>query len=187
MIKNYRYYADLGASVVIGHHTHEVSGFEIYKDVPIFYSLGNFIFDYDRKLPEAWYEGVILKLRLSTKKDISFELHPIHQYRQGNVGVQLMNDQDRKDFMAKIEEYSRIIRDEDKVQKKFEAVISKQLRRKIPVLLSYSPVENKMIKLGVPAKYFRTRKNFINLLNNIRTEAHREVALSVLEKKIEEL
>ncbi|SHI43000.1 CapA family protein [Lutispora thermophila] len=35
---------DAGADIVMGHHPHVVQGIEIYKDKPIFYSLGNFIF-----------------------------------------------------------------------------------------------------------------------------------------------
>jgi len=34
---------DAGADAVVGHHTHIISGFEKYKDKPIFYSLGNFV------------------------------------------------------------------------------------------------------------------------------------------------
>ncbi len=36
---------DAGADAVIGHHPHVVQGVEVYKGAPIFYSLGNFIFD----------------------------------------------------------------------------------------------------------------------------------------------
>jgi poly-gamma-glutamate synthesis protein (capsule biosynthesis protein) len=36
---------DSGADVVIGSHPHVPQGFEMYKGKPIFYSLGNFIFD----------------------------------------------------------------------------------------------------------------------------------------------
>ncbi len=36
---------DAGADVIIGHHPHVVQEMEIYQDRPIFYSLGNFIFD----------------------------------------------------------------------------------------------------------------------------------------------
>jgi len=35
---------DLGADMVIGHHPHVVQGVELYKNKPIFYSLGNFAF-----------------------------------------------------------------------------------------------------------------------------------------------
>ncbi|MFT7507552.1 MAG: hypothetical protein ACI92I_000712 [Acidimicrobiales bacterium] len=36
---------DLGVDAVIGHHPHVAQDVEVYKDAPIFYSLGNFIFD----------------------------------------------------------------------------------------------------------------------------------------------
>jgi gamma-polyglutamate biosynthesis protein CapA len=36
---------DAGADMVIGSHPHVVEGIEVYKNKPIFYSLGNFIFD----------------------------------------------------------------------------------------------------------------------------------------------
>lgn len=35
---------DAGADVIMGHHPHVVQGIEMYKEKPIFYSLGNFIF-----------------------------------------------------------------------------------------------------------------------------------------------
>ncbi len=36
---------DYGADIIIGHHPHVVQGMETYNNKPIFYSLGNFIFD----------------------------------------------------------------------------------------------------------------------------------------------
>ncbi|MGI5219114.1 CapA family protein [Nocardia sp. CA-290969] len=36
---------DAGADIVIGHHSHILKGIEIYKGVPIFYSLANFAMD----------------------------------------------------------------------------------------------------------------------------------------------
>ncbi len=40
-----RQFVDAGAVLVTGSHSHVVSEHEWYKDVPIYYSLGNFIFD----------------------------------------------------------------------------------------------------------------------------------------------
>lgn len=40
-----RTFIDAGADIIIGHHPHVVQGMEIYRERPIFYSLGNFIFD----------------------------------------------------------------------------------------------------------------------------------------------
>lgn len=36
---------DNGVDVILGHHPHQFQGIEIYKGKPVFYSLGNFIFD----------------------------------------------------------------------------------------------------------------------------------------------
>lgn len=36
---------DNGADVVFGHHPHVLQGIEVYKNCPIFYSAGNFVFD----------------------------------------------------------------------------------------------------------------------------------------------
>lgn len=41
---------DSGADAVIGHHSHTAQDVEEYRGRPIFYSLGNFIFDLDRPL-----------------------------------------------------------------------------------------------------------------------------------------
>ena len=38
---------DIGVELVIGTHPHRVQGFEIYKNIPIIYSLGNFLFAQD--------------------------------------------------------------------------------------------------------------------------------------------
>ncbi|HEX9860688.1 MAG TPA: CapA family protein, partial [Nitrospirota bacterium] len=38
-------FIDAGADAIIGHHPHRIQGVEIYRDRPIFYSLGNFQFD----------------------------------------------------------------------------------------------------------------------------------------------
>lgn len=44
-----RKFVNAGADVIIGGHTHCLQGIEYYKDVPVFYSLGNFWFDWDVK------------------------------------------------------------------------------------------------------------------------------------------
>ena len=52
---------DYGADVVIGSHPHVTQGIEMYKGKPIFYSLGNFIFDQRNELT---YEAYFVKIDL---------------------------------------------------------------------------------------------------------------------------
>ncbi|MCR4956467.1 MAG: CapA family protein [Lachnospiraceae bacterium] len=42
-----RTFVDAGADVIIGNHTHCLQGIQYYKGVPIYYSLGNFWFDWN--------------------------------------------------------------------------------------------------------------------------------------------
>lgn len=66
---------DSGADLILGHHPHVLQGLEWYKDKPILYSLGNFIFD--RQLQNGTDETVIAMIRIMDKKVKSVELIPI--------------------------------------------------------------------------------------------------------------
>ena len=46
---------DYGADVVIGSHPHVTQGIEMYNGKPIFYSLGNFIFDQSNTATHSAY------------------------------------------------------------------------------------------------------------------------------------
>lgn len=54
---------DAGADAVIGHHPHVIQNHEIYKGKPVYYSLGNFIFD--QYFSENTQAGLAVSLRLS--------------------------------------------------------------------------------------------------------------------------
>ncbi|MFA5127602.1 MAG: AmmeMemoRadiSam system protein B [Patescibacteria group bacterium] len=54
---------DAGADVIIGHHAHVVQEMEIYKNRPIFYSLGNFVFDQYFSTPTQQGLGIGIILR----------------------------------------------------------------------------------------------------------------------------
>lgn len=64
---------DSGCSAVVGSGAHELRGLEIYKGKPIFYSLGNFIFEnsYVRKLPFDFMENLHISKHLSASGAIS--------------------------------------------------------------------------------------------------------------------
>ena len=76
---------DAGADAVIGHHPHWPQNWEIYNNKPIFYSLGNFVFD------QMWSVGTSqgLLARLVFQPDFSgeAELLPlvIKDYGQANL------------------------------------------------------------------------------------------------------
>lgn len=70
----YRELIDLGCDAVIAHHPHVIQGYEIYKDKPICYSLGNFCFPNHNRLDEKWNTGAIAILELDKGK-VVVKLH----------------------------------------------------------------------------------------------------------------
>jgi hypothetical protein len=64
---------EAGADVVCGHHSHSLHPVEIYKSRPIFYSLGNFIFQNPRGFMEP--ESLIASVTLGDQMEI--ELMPV--------------------------------------------------------------------------------------------------------------
>ena len=58
---------DAGADAVIGHGPHELRGIEIYKGKPIFYSLGNFLFETETVSLQPYDAYMNKKMPLDTK------------------------------------------------------------------------------------------------------------------------
>jgi poly-gamma-glutamate capsule biosynthesis protein CapA/YwtB (metallophosphatase superfamily) len=54
---------ECGADVVVGHHPHTLQAVEVYRDRPIFYSLGNFVFDSLTLPPEGAVVGCVFTRR----------------------------------------------------------------------------------------------------------------------------
>lgn len=74
----YRFFIDAGADVVVNHHQHCYSGYEVYQGKPIFYGLGNFCFDNENKRNNIWNEGYMVVLTFE-KKEISYKIIPYKQ------------------------------------------------------------------------------------------------------------
>ena len=108
MKETYRFFVDTGADAVINHHQHCYSGYEVYKSKPIFYGLGNFLFDWEGKRNSIWNEGYMVNLLFSKQKELSFELIP---YTQSNEkpGVFMMNSEKKEAFEHKVNELNKII------------------------------------------------------------------------------
>ncbi len=72
----YRELIDLGADVIIASHPHVPQGTELYKNKPIFYSLGNFCFDLlGEKAPEFWNNGLLSIIEIENG-NLSYSIVP---------------------------------------------------------------------------------------------------------------
>ena len=65
---------DAGADMVIGNHAHWAGAMEIYKGKPIWYALGNFVFDQDWSEPTM--EGITLELTFDGSTLVQVRMRP---------------------------------------------------------------------------------------------------------------
>ena len=183
MQEQYRFYAEQGADLVVGHHTHCVSGYEIYQGTPIYYSLGNFLFT--KSSPnEEWYTGLVLELNYKDGK-LNIEMHPIRQEKQ-SFKLKLLTGEEKKSVINRVLGYSKIIADKDSLLKEWVEFVS---TKKTSYLNNWSPlnfIQNRYIK-GVLRRLdvnFSNTPGLALLLNLMRCEAHKDISQSVIEKKI---
>jgi poly-gamma-glutamate synthesis protein (capsule biosynthesis protein) len=93
---------DCGAHLVIGHHPHVPQGIQIYKNTPICYSLGNFIFYQETDLLYRKI-GYFLKIGLSKKSVSYMKVIPYGIYRDG---LSLLKNEKYKWFFEKLKAVS---------------------------------------------------------------------------------
>ena len=183
MQKQYRFYADQGADIVVGHHTHCISGNEVYKGVPIYYSLGNFLFTKNNP-NEEWYTGLILEVEI-TSEGVECQIHPVRQEKE-SFKLSLLEDIDKEDVLCGFETYSNVINNPDELLNNWKMYIEKQSKEYLNYWSPLASIENRYIsgilrRLGV---------NFINKkaaslhLNLMRCEAHLDLSEEILEKYI---
>jgi len=66
---------DAGADIIIGHHPHVIQGLEIYKNRPILYSLGNYIFDQN---DENNKQGMVAEIEILKGELQALSLYPLY-------------------------------------------------------------------------------------------------------------
>lgn len=70
----YKEFIDLGADAVIASHPHVPQGWEEYKGKPIYYSLGNFIFDsFSKTHGPYWNKGLGVKVTIEDDGKFSYQ------------------------------------------------------------------------------------------------------------------
>ncbi|MFH0819830.1 MAG: AmmeMemoRadiSam system protein B [bacterium] len=86
-------FINAGADLIIGHHPHVIQPLEIYQGKPIFYSLGNFIFDQDS--PEEVNIGLSVGV-IAAQQKTTLYLFPFHS----NAGKpSLLNNEEVTKFL----------------------------------------------------------------------------------------
>ncbi len=182
MVKQYRFFAEQGATAIIAHHPHCVAGYEVYQGVPIFYSLGNFLFAYDTDFA-GWYEGYMVELDVGSSAECEFSIIPYEQCRDG-VQVRPLNEDEQTRFQERLAKLSDCIRDERRLEARWEEFTEMKSKS---YLYAACMRNKRLLGLTYRAKLLQRvvgRRRLRNLLHLIRCEAHRDVLVQSLEKFI---
>lgn len=124
-IARYRDFIDYGADGIIGSHPHCPQTWEEYKGKPIFYSLGNFLFnskdgyDYRASNRPHWYEGLSVIITIA---DGILSWKEVFTRNVDNIGLEMDHDEDSN-------QHYEYLRDLLKSREKYESVLDKECQR----------------------------------------------------------
>ncbi len=183
MKQTYRFFVDAGADVVLNHHQHCYSGYEIYKNKPIFYGLGNFCFDSSYERNKSWYEGYMVSLYFEND-NIDFQLHPYSQCKYATKpGIFLMEDNLKNNFFCNIEEINTIIADNESLKKKFYENVNKM---RDLILLAFEPYSNRFLRSLRLRKWIPsiiTNRKKVITGNVITCDSYRDIVIELFKTK----
>ena len=177
MKETYRFFADAGANVIINHHQHCYSGYEVYKETPIFYGLGNFCFDKKEHRNSLWNEGYMVQLLINNDK-INFDLIPYLQCNE-KPNIELLENNSL--IYSKINRLNKIISDDKALWESFSNFVNNGEKA---MLSLFEPYDNRYLKglrrRGLIPSFISKKKKRL-LLNIMRCDAHRDVMISILD------
>lgn len=183
MKETYRFFVDAGANAVINHHQHCYCGYEIYRGKPIFYGLGNFLFDWEGKRNTLWNEGVMVGVTFNKNRDPHVEVLPFDQCND-NPCVVLKDDQENNDFESRSAEKNRIIQDDRLMSSEYQKFVKGQKKEYQLLVEPYdSRLSNGLFNRGLLPSLI-SKEKLLKLFNYVNCESHQEVMVSVLEDLI---
>lgn len=186
MQETYRFFIDMGADVVVNHHQHCYSGYEIYNERPIIYGLGNFSFDENGLRNCEWNKGYMAIINFGEK--ISFELVPYIQNNE-QIGMQIILD--KKQFNKSILQLNTIIASPSKLEKSWIEMANKRREEYLKPLKPYEyPIFKKMVKYHLLSKKmikkilpeYMTEERILFLKNYFQCESHRDIMNKLLQE-----
>jgi hypothetical protein len=184
MQKQYHFYAECGADLVVGHHTHCINGNEIYNGVPIYYSLGNFLFTRS-KFQEDWYNGLILEIEIK-ERNLTTKIHIIRQEKV-TFELNLLKGNKNEAIQARIQNYNKIISDNSLLTKEWNKYVSTKYNR---YLIHWSPISyinNRYIRAVINKLNLKiiNKKGIARYLNLLRCEAHANLSKEIIQMYLE--
>lgn len=179
MQDTYRFFIDVGADIVVNHHQHCYSGCEIYKGKPIYYGLGNLVFDMNVPSPPGWNEGILLDLELEG----GLINHKPIPYIQFGKDAKFSLVREKTNFYEKFNRLSDIISNRDILMEEIDNYYN-ECQRSIYTRLQPWPekyLKGAFFRGWLPSLISKKTLNWIR--NAVLCQSHRDKLEYFLEKK----
>lgn len=178
--KQYRYYIDLGVDLVVGHHTHCISGSETYKNKSIYYSLGNFLFQ-NNSVYKDWFKGAVLEVDIKNRNLLT-NIRFINIEKE-TFAIKLSEGSDIK---SDFNNYSHIIQNKSLLEKSWKDYVTSKQKTFVNYWTPFSSIGNRylkkiFLKLGIDGI---SRKSAILHSNLLRCEAHFDLTKEFFKNKM---
>ena len=177
----YRFFIDMGADAVVNHHQHCYSGYEVYKDKPIFYGLGNLCMDKPGYPNQRWYNGFLLLVDFGPSVD--FEIIPYIQNKE-SLGVTLLRGEEADVVMKDIASLSQTISDDAALNSSFAKVVHNKQKQ---VCFRFSPYSGKIMTYLAQKGLLKVKpgnKRLLRMQESLMNDTHRELANNVFSSLI---
>lgn len=180
--KSCQFFTERGADAVVCHHSHVPGAWEVHEGRPIFYGLGNLLFDH-LKPPPGWCEGYAVRMTVKAESagTPEFEIIPYTQTVQ-QKGIRLMRGSERDRFLETIGVLNETLADTER----YADAWSRFCRERAPGLLArqYAPSlvrTASWLDRFISYERLLLPRNSINVRTNLLTcESHREALLEIL-------
>ena len=186
--KTCRKFVEKGADIVLCQHSHCIGCEEEYKNGVIVYGQGNFIFD--KREDEFWNNGLLIELELTD--DIQIRYIPVIKNAET---VRIASKVDRDEILSAFRLRSRQIMEKEFIEIEYKKFAEK-MRNHYMNLLSgnrYALFSYKVLSKLSRGKIDAYIKNklyqpevLLSVINAIECEAHRELLLYGLKKRVKE-
>ena len=180
----YRGLIDAGADAVVASHPHVLQAMEIWREKPIYYSLGNFYFPTPKPHPDPrWYLSMGISLEWHEQPEFKpvffrFDESGVHITDESSLFVKLCNEIQAPDYVEKI----------NRVCVKAWDDVYQRLYMFHPVAKRYNPfrVFDRFFNAGVyllKGNAWFDKVNELRIYHNIRIETHRYVVERALAQR----
>ncbi|WP_435317299.1 CapA family protein [Haloarchaeobius sp. TZWSO28] len=181
-----REFVDAGADLVVGHHPHVPQGWEVYDDVPIFYSLGNFLFPMPERPKTQW--GLAIEVEFAGDELVGIDLIPTETVDEtvDKAGTRV----DPGDRLAYLNHVADLTADRETLRAHWQEVCVAVFRQRYTRWLRTALAGDLVSQLRRPEQHFSAdgiwepderESQMLALLNLLRNRSHRSLMQTAIE------